>query len=690
MKSISVSHPFGVAVVVLFAVVLGGCASAARVESPDVAANPNVIAVYGDDILTLDEFESRYARATGSSSSAIEDSLADYEDFLERYINFRLKVKAATVAGVPTSPEVIEEIRTYRTNLARPYLLEQEVMEPIVRQLYDRRQQLVDASHILLLADESASPEDTLAAFSRLEAVRDSAVQGIDFGDLAFRHSEDPSARSRADAPGYRGRLGFFTAGRMIEPFESYAYETHVGGVSPVFRTQFGYHILYVHDKRDAVTERRLSHIMLRPSPTPDDSAQSMSMMRELTKRIDAGESFASLAQEYSTDAQSKPRGGDIGFIGYDAPIHDSFKEAAFALAEVGDVSDVVQTPYGYHIIKLTETREPKSYEEAYEELKQLASRLPRTQSAEEALARTVIADRGGIVDTAFVLGRFADAPADSVFPRFIRKAFSDDALAHPVLVIGDSSYTLMDVSDFVSTSQLNRTGEVEDQVMAVLTGFVTDTAIRFEAAQLEERDDEFARLMDEFRDGLILFQFMEDSVWTAAEQDSLALEEYFDLHSNEYWWEDRTRIISIQHESDSLLAALGARLDAGDAIADLYRSFENDTLQTVLIDTMMISGATESVYDRALELNAGDHTEPIRSRGAYVLLVNDGIEASRQKTFQEARTQVVSDYQTIIENRLIERLRAEYNVRTYPSRLKNAFASEKTVGAGNEVARIE
>ncbi len=690
MNCIFVTRLLGVFVLVLMLASSGGCGSASRVSAPPGASDPNVVAVFGDEILTLDEFESRYVRTVGSRDAAADDSLAEYQDFLERYVNFRLKVEAATAAGIPTSPEVVDEIKTYQANLARPYLLEQEVIDPIVRQLYERQKVLVDVSHILVRLEPSASPQDSLAAFERLEAIRDSALQGVDFGDLAQRNSEDPSASARADGVGYRGRLGYFTAGRMIEPFETYAYETPVGDVSPIFRTRFGFHVLQVHDRRDAVPDRRLAHIMMRPNPTPEDSAQTMATMRGLAQRISAGESFADLAEEYSIDGQSKPRGGDLGFIGFDANLPPKFKEAAFGIPEIGGVSDVVQTPYGYHLVTWTDVRERKSFDDAYDELKNLASRLPRKQAAEEALARRVVRERAAIIDTAFVLSTFESVPPDSVFPRIAGSDFPDDAADHPILVIGDSTYTLADVSEYVGAERLDRSGGTERRLASLLTVFVTEKAIEFEAAELERRDGEFARIMDEFRDGLVLFQFMEDSVWTAAERDTSALERYYDVHRDEYWWPDRTRIISLRSTSDSVLTGIGRLLDSGASVADVEASFRDDTLNTVSIDTMLVSEPTKSVYDQALDLEPGERTKSINFRGAYMLLVNDGVETSRQKTFDEARTQVVSDYQTIVEDRLIEKLRAEYGARTYPSRLVNAFTSQNVSSRASGVATGE
>lgn len=653
-----------------------GCSSSSRSTLPPAANDPNVVAVYAGEALTLDEFEERYARTVGTHEAASDDSLAEYEDFLERYVNFRLKVEAATEAGIAASSEIQNEIQSYRANLARPYLLEEEVVEPIVREIYDRRQKLNDVSHILLRVEPAAPPEDTLAVYRRLEAVRDSAVQGVDFGDLALRHSEDPSASAREQGIGYRGRLGYFTAGRMVEPFETYSYETPEGEVSPIFRTRFGYHILYVHDRREAVPDIRLAHIMMRPQPTAEDSAATLQTINEIRERIDAGESFEELAKEYSVDQQSAARGGDIGFISFDAPIHPSFKDPAFALEEPGDVSDVIETTYGYHIIQLKERRELQSFDDSYEELKQLASRLPRLQEAEEDLARDILAQHGASVDTVYVLTSLQDIPGDSLSFRLAEKSLPDETLSHPFATLGDSTYSLNDVSEYLSTTQFQRAADSESTIMAMLDGFLTKAAIDYEAARLEERDEEFARIMDEFRDGLVLFKFMEDSVWTAAETDTSALETYYDARRGDYWWPERTRVISLQSSSDSLLQVLGGRLDSGESLQDLYASFEDDTLNAVRVDTMMISEATESVYDRALELEAGQHTEPLTYRGGHILLVNDGVEEARQKTFIEARTQVVSEFQTVLEDRLIERLRERFNAHTFPDRLVGAFSA--------------
>lgn len=660
-----------------------GCSGSGRATEP--TPGPDVVAVYGDERLTLAEFEERYARSAGSREAAADDSLAAYQEFLDRYVNFRLKVLAAEAAGLDEAPSILEEIQTYRTNLARPYLLEQEVLDPIVRDLYTKRQQIVDVSHILIRVSDMASPADSLAAYEKIAALADSLAAGADFGDLAFRHSQDPSARGRENAPGYRGRLGYFSAGRVVQPFEDMAYATPVGATSPVFRTEFGYHILKVHDRRPAVQDVHVAHIMIRPEPTAEDSARALELARELKQRVEAGEDFAALAREHSADRGSAQNGGDLGFISYEMPIVAPFKDAAFALDEPGEISDVVETNFGYHVIKFFERKPVQTYEEAHGDLKEMAARMPRAQEAERALAHEILAANGAQIDTTFLLAAFEGVAVDSVIARLVEQDFSADTLNRVFFTLGDSSYTLADLTLFARGARFSPEAETRDQVLNFLDQFAVARAIDFEAATLDRRDDEFRRVMEEFRDGLVLFKLMEDSVWTAAERDSAALVAYYEAHRDDYRFPDRTRIVGLHSRSDSVLTALAARLDAGTALASLVAEIAADTLSTVRVDTVLAAGETGSIYDQALALAPGAHTAPIRNRGVFVLLVNDGTDPARPKTFDEARAEVVGQYQQVLESELLQRLRQRFAVRLYPERLTRAF--EGTPGAAATAA---
>ncbi len=670
---------------VLAVLLWAGCSGARETTReaalPPQARDSSVVAILDGEPITVSEIERRYRRSLGGNSSAVPDS-AELRDFLDRYLNFRLKVKAAEDAGIGDLPEIQEEIDTYRLQLARPYMLEQEVLEPIIREVYTRSQDMVDASHILIRVAPDAPPADTLEAYNMIRALIDSVKAGVDFGELALRYSEDPSA-SR-EGPGYKGRLGFFTAGQMVAPFEDAAYNTPVGQVSDIVRTRFGYHILYVHDRRPAIPDIEVAHIMIIPrGPTGADTAAALEQIEELRRRFENGEDFRALAREYSMDHNTREQGGRLGIMTFNNPvIPPEFRDAAFAIENPGEISDVVQSRFGFHLIYLIDRKERKPFEEAYEDLKTQVMRLPRTEQAQRAFARQARARYGVTVDTAQVRAVLDAFPADTIIAHLAVNDF--DALFEDTTfaTIGDAGYTLSDFFAFAKTQRLERNRPLEPQLMAALDAFLDDRALDYEAMRLQERDEEFRTLMEEFRDGLLLFRVMEDSVWNAASRDSVGLRAYFDAHAEAYRFPDRTRLIGFYSRDDSLLADVAARLDAGATVADIQALVASDSTLTLRIDTTLVAGPTNSVYDEALSLQAGDHTDVLAYRNGHVLLVHDGIEPARPKTFEEARSEVVTAYQEVLEQRLLERLRQRYALYVFPERLEQAFAGHATATA--------
>lgn len=659
-----------------------GCSTTLESARPDNVPD-NIVATYGGQSLTLSEFEEQYARTVGNRAMAQDDSLAEYQDFLQRYVDFRLKVLEGRQAGYHEDPSILAEINNYRTSFAKPYLLDKEVITPVIEDLYERSSEMVKASHILIRVPPTATPADTLAAYNKITAIRDSVQQGIPFGDLAFRNSEDPSAQREGGGPGYRGDLGFFTAGRMVEEFENQAYMTPVGEVSEPFRTQFGYHILYVDDRQPTVPNVEVSHIMSRiMGQTPEDTSAALTKIQEAQARLAAGEPFGEVASALSDDTNSARNGGAVGTLRYDDyRVAESFREAAFAL-EVGTPSDIVQTPYGYHIILLTDRDALGTFEEEYESLKKIASNLPRTKRAEEQLAIDTRKRYNATIDSTALRTLVVASKPDSVLIQLTEAPFTETELNQSIVTLGDSTFTVRDLSTFVKNNRIPRGLTPDEQLWNAVDALLDQAALDYEAAQLEQRDDEFGRIMQEFRDGLVLFRLMEDSVWTAAAQDSAAVQAYYEAHRNEYRFGDRTRVIEIYSPMDSILTDIDTRLDNGTALAAITASFDERALQYVTIDTLMVEGATNSIYDRGLSMSEGDRTDALEHRQGQVILIHAGVDPARPKTFEEARTETANDYQQVLEDRLMNRLRNKYDVRTFPQRLVGAFEEDRSMSA--------
>lgn len=653
---------------------ISGCSSSGVATTPSAPTEP-VLATFGTEQFTVSQFEERFSRASGSREAAADSSQEAYADFLSRFVDYRLKVLAGREAGLDAHPDVVSEIEQYRTNLARPYLLEQTVIDPLVRFLYERQREVVDASHILMQVAPNAPANDTLAAYNRLVAALDSVRAGMPFGTAAERFSEDPSARSQG--PGSQGRLGYFTAGDMVDEFEDFAYSTPVGEFSPIFRTRFGYHAMFVHDRRPTPADIRVAHIMVTP-PGEEQGHQDFARLRleGFIDSVRAGVPFEELAANFSDDPGSGGRGGDLGWIPFSAPIVEPFKSTAFGLTEPGQLSEVIQTQFGYHLIKLLERRERPTFEQAYNDLKNLASRSQRAQNAQNRLADDVLTAQNATFDIPYLTRVFVETPYDSLMARMARGTVEGVDYARPLVSFADSVYTFGDVQSFMRTQRVAREENPVTMAEKVLRDMARTKAIDFEASRLESRDPAFAALMNEFRDGLVLFKLMEDSVWTAAQNDSLGLQRHFEANASRYVFPDRHRIVSLTSSSDSLLTELAQHITEGRLTFSGIAEHLGEQSGMVRVDTAFVSGTSGSIFDRAVVRQPGEFVGPLSHRGQRIVLFNDGIEPSRAKTFAEARAEVISEYQQVLEGSLMQRLRARYNVQMRPENLVHVFQS--------------
>ena len=644
-------------------VAVAGC-SGARPDAPALGADGTpIVASWMADTLTLAEFDAEFAAADGALADTVQTPLERRLDFLDRYVDFRLKVLAARQAGYDRDSSYVAEVADYRDQLAGPYFTDRQVLDGIVRDIYDKQAEEVEASHILLLL--SPAERDTADVYARLVALRDSIeASQIAFADAARRYSEDPSAQRPQGQPGSGGELGYLTGGRTVLPFEDAAYDTPVGEIAGPVRTQFGVHLLQVTDRRPARAEIGARHILIRTDSTvTPDSARAV--IEGLRARVLAGESFEDLAREYSQDPGSGARGGDLGTFGRGQMV-PPFEAAAFALEAVGDVSEPVESRFGVHLIQLTSLGERPSFEEALPAIRQQALRLPRTALRRQAIGRETIEQAGGTYDEALVrqaVTQYGDGGAAQLLSEGFGD-YSDRAFA----TVGDSTYTL---ADLLPTLRQLRQGlpHPEGQMIEAARAFVDEQGAELALAQLEDRDPEFARVFKSYADGVLLFRIAEDSVWTPAKEDVAGLRRVYDADPGAYRWPQRRRVLAFRAPTDSLLLALADQIDGGMTAAQAYERMSDDVRR----DTLFVSDSTGTGLDQVLGLSVGQKTGIVMERGRRTLYLLDGIEAPRTKTFEEARAELISVYQDQVEDAWERRLRERYDATTYPDRVPAA-----------------
>lgn len=687
-RFVSIRHIAYLCAFVIMASVFAEAASAqlfgrrSRTQTPP---REQPVAIIDGKPITVADYEAIYARSNGGAEAAAMDSLAGFQDFLTRYVNYRLKVMEAHATGLAEDQALQDEITEYRLQLSRPYLIEQEVMEPLLKLLYERRNEMVSASHILIRVGPGASDTDTLAAYNKLVAIRDSIVAGADFGMMAERHSEDPSAKMADQPIGYRGYLGYFSGGRMVAEFEDAAYATAAGSMSPIIRTMFGYHVLQVHDRKAMQGAIELNHLLIRVAgPTPADSAAAKERLATAQTALAEGMAFADAARQYSDDQSSAARGGNVGFIDFDANMPEALRQAIFSLSEPGQISAPAETQFGFHLVQFVDQKPLPTFEEARDELKSRLEQLPRAKAAQEEYL-AMLRDQGRFSPSNDGIQELAGVISDSSsYGQLLACAFEGDVRSAVIGRSAAGAFTVDDLCQFIRRDRTRPSGarEVLDKgnptetVIGAVEAMLTDAALIEEIDRLATREPAFARTLDEFRDGLMLFRVMEEQVWTAAAEDTTALQAIYDEQPDAYRFGDRTRILTLQSRADSTLAPYSALLQSGSSFGDILSRLEADSVVAIRVDTARVEGMTNSVFDRIVNADEGTVIGPIRYDRGYITLVHDGVEPARTKTFEEAKTELTSVLQDRLESAMIARLRRTYDVQEFPDRLIHAFTS--------------
>jgi peptidyl-prolyl cis-trans isomerase SurA len=518
--------------------------------------------------------EFAYVYKKNNGTAADYGTRASVTDYLTLYTNFRLKVLDAEKRGLDTTQAFRRELDGYRQQLAQPYLTEKGVTEQLVREAYSRMGQEVNASHILIRVAPDASPADTLAAYQKIQALRQRIAGGEDFSAVARSTSEDPSAKENS------GKLGYFTAMQMVYPFETAAYLTPVGQVSTPIRTRFGYHLIKVNDRRAAQGEIKVAHLMVRVTPQApkNDSLAAHKKIDELYARLRKGENWNKLVAQFSEDAGSAPNGGELPAFGTGRMI-PSFEEVAFKLQKPGDISAPVATPYGWHIIKLVERQPLASFATMEPTLKSKVGKDSRSELNRAAFLKRIRQEDQFVeipaakalafnqADTALVKGRYKFNPAamtanGAKASKQTTKAGGDKL---PIFTIKGQPYT---VASFLTYAQQNQrprpTADPAFAMQQLYDQYVDQSLTDFEKASLPTKYEDYRMLVQEYRDGILLFQLMDEKVWSKAIEDTVGLRKFFQANRTNYQFGQRARGAVISAATPRLLARAQRELATG------------------------------------------------------------------------------------------------------------------------------
>ncbi|MBI5474324.1 MAG: peptidylprolyl isomerase [Ignavibacteriae bacterium] len=530
-------------------------------------AGDQIVAKVGKTDVTLRDYENLYLKSNTSREQAAASTQEERERFLDLMTKFNLKLADAYASGLDTRPEIKSEIAQYKGSLVASYLTEREVNTPGIKKLYDARQVEVRAKHILIQLAPNASREDSAAAFAKADSLIALLRAGASFESLAVANSNDPSVSQN------KGDLYYFTAGRMVSEFEDAAFALKAGELTPKpIRTQYGLHIIKVVDRRPSSGEIKASHIMIRflgETPSPEDTLKAYSRIKAIQDSLKTGVDFAELAMRNSEDPGSAPRGGDLGWF-QRARWIQPFDEEAFKL-KPGQVSEVVRTIYGYHLIKQYEARPPKSFDEAKKEIQQSYQQTRFQTDYNKLLDKLKSQTQYSMVESAadkFVVAfDSTKTTRDSAWS----STMTPELGKQPLYKFGaravscDSVVAIIKSRQDMASIPLN-SGALRQQLAKIAEQLI----FQVKGETIEKDYPEFAGIMKEYTDGILLYQIEQERVWGRVVVNDTVLQQYFDANRDKFVWPDRVNLTSASMYNDSIAHHVHAAITGGKTLEEI------------------------------------------------------------------------------------------------------------------------
>ncbi len=617
-----------------------------------------VVMTINDKPVTKSEFLQIYTK-NNPNPSFDKDSLDQY---MELFQIFKLKVAEAEALGYDTLPRLQKELEGYKKQLALPYLIDSVQNQAMVQEAYNRTATEVRCSHILVKLDPNASPKDTLAAYNRLLGLKARIEKGEDFASVAKSKlgSEDPSVVNNG------GDLGYFTAFQMVYPFEEKAYTTQVGAVCEPFRTRFGYHILKVTDKRAARGTIKVAHIMI--STGREASAETRQnaekKINEIYDSLSAGASWEKIVSAYSEDANSIKKSGELPAFGSGTSQRMvlEFEDAAFGLKRVGEFSKPVKTQYGYHIIKLIEWTPVKSYDLLRRELQAKVNKDERSKITQDSFVQKLKQQYNYAYKADKGLAWF-EQQIDSTF--FMGKWKASSLKSNKTLfVLGSQKFKQKDFAQYVEKNfRTVRKDAPAVVVKQLYTQWEKNQILAYEEALLPAKYPAYKALLQEYHDGIILYEIMQDLVWNKAVKDTAGLRAFFMENRSKYVWSQRLDATVYECKDEHVAVQVYGMLVSADTITskEVLEVINKDSELNLKVRMNKFEVAqTPYLKDR----NFTPGLNPVYSMdGKWYVIKVAAVLAPAPKEFNEAKGLATSDFQAFLEKKWLEGLRLKHKI---------------------------
>ena len=630
----------------LFSLIFSGTAAVAL-------AQDKVLLTINGEPTYVSEFEYIYNK--NNDATTIDPKTVT--EYIDLFVNFKLKVAEAKAYGIDTTEAFINELAGYRKQLAAPYFLDNEAKEALLQEAYERKCSELELSHILIQIPGSGTAADTLEAYNKAllvkERIEATETQGA-FETIAREISSDPSAQQNG------GYLGWITAFRTVYPFETGAYNTPVGEISNPIRSPFGYHLIKVNDKRKAQGEVFVSHIMTFTNPRDEQvNEAAKSKIDSIYQCVLAGEDFATLAQQTSQDRGSAANGGELPWFSTGRMVPE-FEKAAFALKEINSICAPIQSMYGWHIIKLLDKKPLGTYDELKEDLAAELDRDSRNAKINENFIGRLkeeyhFSQNKESLKLLYVLAT-QNKISDSTFVAEAQKINGE------LFSFGGKNYTVANFAEYVSENKNSKKVIPQEIIDEKVNAFAAQELLAYEDGKLEEKHAAFRNLINEYHDGILLFEISNQKVWERSSTDVEGITKFFKKNKRDYAWDEphyKGHIIMCKDEETMNIAQQIVKKCHRDSIESYLYTRMNDSIQYVKVERGLYVQGENPIIDKYV-FDTGDY-EPTEDY-PYVFVAGKMLK-KLPETYTDVRGAVTSDYQNYLEERWIKDMRKKYSI---------------------------
>lgn len=625
--------------------------------------DPVILKINGDEVRKSEFFY--LLKKNYKENELTEENINEY---LSLFINFKLKVKEAKALGLDTLKSFKEEIKSYRKQLAMPYFSCKETEERLLKEAYERLRYRLRVSHILIKLPDNPQPKDTLEAFKKINEVYNKLKEGISFEKLVSEYSDDEITKQKG------GDIGYITAFSTVYTFENVAYSLNVGEISKPFRTKFGYHIIKLNEKHQNLGDVKVAHIIvLEPKDaSEEESEKAKSKIYEAYYELLNGKEFKDVALKFSDDKVSAKRGGDLPWFGVGRMVPE-FENVAYSLKK-GEISQPFKTNFGWHILKKIDERPIGDFNT---EKNNLMSKLTKDERY-ILVKKNFIKKAKNNYNYKFYKSNF-DKLLLSVDTNIFHNTSNVD-LNMPLFSLNKTKFYVNDFIEFLRNSKFKiKTTDVNKEyfnefIKQIYSEWEETKILEFEDANLESKYPEFANIMREYYEGILLFNVTDKMVWSKAIQDTTGLKEFFENNRHNYMWGVRYDIGIVSYENDECKRELiekWEKINNLKLLDTLISQINKNSICLTLKDKRIVSKEDFPELKEIFEKDVLNENYVIIESKKTIFFIGEK-HLPRYKELNEVKGLVTADYQAYLEKKWLEELKKKYKVVVFKDKLQN------------------